>query len=83
MIILLISSQEHYVVLGFYGELNKNYLVYCSVLQESLDDVGTELHEMREELHKLMGVIESKDHAIETLENQLRTSKDQIKYKYV
>ena len=38
---------------------------------------------MREELHKLMGVIESKDHAIETLENQLRTSKDQIKYKYV
>jgi len=38
---------------------------------------------MRDELHKLMGVIESKDHAIETLENQLRTSKEEIKMKYV
>lgn len=57
------------------------YSVYATLFQESLDDVGTELHEMREELHKLMGVIESKDHAIETLENQLRTSKDQIKHK--
>ena len=54
-----------------------------NTLQESLDDVGSELHEMRNELHKLMGVIESKDHAIETLENQLRTSKDQIKVKLV
>jgi len=48
-----------------------------------LDDVGTELRDMRDELHKLMGVIESKDHAIETLENQLRTSKEEIKMKYV
>ncbi|KAL4227570.1 hypothetical protein ACF0H5_013012 [Mactra antiquata] len=45
-------------------------------IRESLDDVGTELRDMRDELHKLMGVIESKDHAIETLENQLRTSKE-------
>lgn len=50
--------------------------------QESLDDVGTELRDMRDELHKLMGVIESKDHAIETLENQLRSSKEEIKMKY-
>lgn len=49
--------------------------------QESLDDVGTELRDMRDELHKLMGVIESKDHAIETLENQLRTSKGEIHIK--
>ena len=47
-----------------------------------MDDVGTELRDMRDELHKLMGVIESKDLAIETLENQLRTSKDEIKTKY-
>ncbi|XP_052283597.1 girdin-like [Dreissena polymorpha] len=53
-----------------------------SVGKESLDDVGTELRDMRDELHKLMGVIESKDLAIETLENQLRTSKDEIKMKY-
>ncbi|KAH3836867.1 hypothetical protein DPMN_110243, partial [Dreissena polymorpha] len=52
-----------------------------SQIRESLDDVGTELRDMRDELHKLMGVIESKDLAIETLENQLRTSKDEIKMK--
>ncbi|XP_060569764.1 flagellar attachment zone protein 1-like isoform X3 [Ruditapes philippinarum] len=52
-----------------------------SVGQESLDDVGTELRDMRDELHKLMGVIESKDHAIETLENQLRTSKGEVQMK--
>ncbi|XP_052796435.1 trichohyalin-like isoform X4 [Mya arenaria] len=52
-----------------------------SVGKESLDDVGTELRDMRGELHKLMGVIESKDHAIETLENQLRSSKEEIKMK--
>ncbi|XP_053405161.1 myosin heavy chain, non-muscle-like [Mercenaria mercenaria] len=50
-------------------------------IRESLDDVGTELRDMRDELHKLMGVIESKDHAIETLENQLRTSKGEIQMK--
>ena len=49
--------------------------------QESLDDVGTELGEMRGELHKLMGVIQSKDQAIETLENQLRQSKEKIEDK--
>ncbi|WAR00606.1 hypothetical protein MAR_024978 [Mya arenaria] len=55
--------------------------IRSSVGKESLDDVGTELRDMRGELHKLMGVIESKDHAIETLENQLRSSKEEIKMK--
>lgn len=54
--------------------------IFC-MYQESLDDVGTELRDMRDELHKLMGVIESKDHAIETLENQLRTSKGEMHVK--
>ncbi|XP_021360620.1 myosin heavy chain, fast skeletal muscle-like isoform X5 [Mizuhopecten yessoensis] len=46
--------------------------------EESLDDVGTDLNDMRGELHKLMGVIETKDQAIETLEGQLKHSKNEI-----
>ncbi|XP_060073630.1 myosin-13-like [Ylistrum balloti] len=48
------------------------------VIRESLDDVGTDLNDMRGELHKLMGVIETKDQAIETLEGQLKHSKVEI-----
>lgn len=55
----------------------QQYLIK-SLKEESLDDVGSELHEMRDELQKLMGVIQSKDQAIETLENQLRHSKETV-----
>ena len=47
-------------------------------MQQSLDDVGEELNDMRSELHKLMAVIQMKDKEIDELEQQLRSSKSQV-----
>lgn len=45
-------------------------------IQESLEDVGAELQQMRGELHKLMGEIENKEQAIQQLEAELRQALD-------
>lgn len=45
-------------------------------LQQSLDDVGADLSQMRMELQKLMEVIQEKDAAIESLEQQLKQEAD-------
>ena len=49
--------------------------------QKSLDDVGEELHKMREELQSLMGEIESKDQSIVNLENELEKSTEECHLK--
>ena len=49
--------------------------------QKSLDDVGEELHKMREELQSLMGEIESKDQSIVNLENELEKSTEECQLK--
>ncbi|KAK3097784.1 hypothetical protein FSP39_013162 [Pinctada imbricata] len=73
-------KQEH-LVKTLKEELDEERNKKPTKIRESLDDVGTELSEMRGELHKLVGVIQSKDQAIETLENQLRQSKEKIEDK--
>lgn len=48
------------------------------MLQQSLDEVGGELTQMRTELQKLLEVIQVKDAAIEDLEQQLKVSRQQV-----
>ncbi|XP_076101839.1 uncharacterized protein LOC143071444 isoform X13 [Mytilus galloprovincialis] len=50
-------------------------------IRESLDDVGSELTEVKGELHKLIGVIQDKDRNIETLESELKLSKENLNRK--
>ncbi|XP_052100011.1 myosin-10-like isoform X6 [Mytilus californianus] len=50
-------------------------------IRESLDDVGSELTEVKGELHKLIGVIQDKDRNIETLETELKLSKENLNRK--
>ncbi len=54
------------------------YYINYILLQQSLDDVGAELTQMRTELQKLMEVIQTKDQAIEDLEAQLKVPKDKV-----
>lgn len=53
------------------------------VIQQSLDDVGSELNVMRKELHKLMGVIKTKDMEIENLGSELETTKKKVSHRYI
>ncbi|KAK3602752.1 hypothetical protein CHS0354_027751 [Potamilus streckersoni] len=62
-------------------EQDKQKSLIHSLREESLEDVGSDLSEMRNELHKLLSVIQTKDQAIVTLENQLRTSKETLSFK--
>ncbi|OWF46974.1 hypothetical protein KP79_PYT14892 [Mizuhopecten yessoensis] len=70
--------KQERIIKGLKEELDDEKSKGPQVIRESLDDVGTDLNDMRGELHKLMGVIETKDQAIETLEGQLKHSKNEI-----
>ncbi|XP_033749664.1 LOW QUALITY PROTEIN: golgin subfamily B member 1-like [Pecten maximus] len=70
--------KQEKVIKGLKEELDDEKSKGPQVIRESLEDVGTDLNDMRGELHKLMGVIETKDQAIETLEGQLKHSKVEI-----
>ena len=65
------------------GQLNTCEILSkpSSVLQQSLDDVGAELTQMRTELQKLMEVIQVKDQAIEDLEVQLKATQEKVSHK--
>ena len=67
------------------GQLNTCEILSkpSSVLQQSLDDVGAELTQMRTELQKLMEVIQVKDQAIEGLEAQLKATQEKVSHKWV
>ncbi|XP_071166875.1 uncharacterized protein [Mytilus edulis] len=62
-------------------EKNKKDTLIRSLKDESLDDVGSELTEVKGELHKLIGVIQDKDRNIETLESELKLSKENLNRK--
>lgn len=62
-------------------EKNKKDTLIRSLKDESLDDVGSELTEVKGELHKLIGVIQDKDRNIETLETELKLSKENLNRK--
>ncbi|XP_069138762.1 interaptin-like isoform X6 [Argopecten irradians] len=70
--------KQERIIKGLKEELDDEKSKGPQVIRESLEDVGTDLNDMRGELHKLMGVIETKDQAIETLEGQLKHSKVEI-----
>jgi ribosomal protein L29 len=60
------------------------YLIFFHCFrQQSLEDLSSELIQMRKELHRLLEIIQSKDRVVQDLESRLRkTSDDQIT-KYV
>ncbi len=65
--------------MGCFVHTKEQFFIFdIRLFQQSLDDVGAELTQMRTELQKLMEVIQTKDQAIEDLEAQLKVSKDKV-----
>ncbi len=65
--------------MGYLVHTKEQFFIFdIWLFQQSLDDVGAELTQMRTELQKLMEVIQTKDQAIEDLEAQLKVSKDKV-----